>query len=199
MAGIIIPLEEGRIVLEREFGKGIKLALEPIVSEREDQLWRFDLVTGIVGRNDRALYEAEVVFREDKGYYQLKITEEPGADEKATKRQGIEGRVVGEVIIERHNGIVVTRHNSGFNGKILELKPSSLSKGELMPKDAIPIAFIEANPQRIEGLIAIYVIDVKEPLEAGQGEELMSLEEFIRKTTDGRSLGAIAKAVYMKQ
>ena len=199
MVEIMIPLEEARIVLERKFGEGVKIALEPIALGNEDRMWRFDPTTGIIGRDDRALFEAEVVFRRDKGYYQLMIREEPGADEEATKRQGIEGRVVGEVIIERYNGIVVTRHNSGLNGKILELKPSSFYKGELMPKDATPIAFIEANPQRIEGLIAVYVIDTEEPLEAGPGEELMSLEDFIRQTTDGRSLSAIAKAIYLKQ
>ncbi|MCK5122605.1 MAG: hypothetical protein KAQ87_00410 [Candidatus Pacebacteria bacterium] len=199
MSGEMITLEEAQTALEKIFGKDVKIALEPIVPEKEDQLWRFDLLTGIIGRNDRALFEAEVILRKDKGYHQLIIREEPGADEKATKRQGIEGRIIGEVIIERYNGIVVTRHNSGLNGKILELKPSSLSKGELMPEDATPLAFIEANPQRIEGLIAVYVVDVKEPFEVGPDEELMSLEEFIRRTTDGRSLSAIVKAVYLKQ
>jgi len=195
----LVPRGAAQKVLEDEFGPDVRIALEPIVEGREEQLWSFDSVAGIMGRADKLLYEARVKYREDKKYYSLVLVEEPGADEKSTTREGIAGRVVGDLIIERYSGIVVTRKNSGFNGEILELKPSSLSKGDLAPMGKVPLAYFESNPQRIEGLIAIYVVDVEEDFVLGPGEQRMSLEEFIRRTTDGRSLGAIAKAVYLKQ
>lgn len=185
MNGRMITLEEARIVLESKFGEGVEVALEPIVSGKEDQLWRFDPLTGKIGRDDSKLYEVEVVFREDKDFYQLRLKEEPGTEDL----------VVGHVGVEIFEDMVVVRENSGFNREILELKPSSLSKGEKLTPSSRCITNVEANPQRIKGLIKCCVKVLDEKPELAPGEFLMSIEEFMKKTTDGRSISALVKAL----
>ena len=186
MNGRIITLKEARAVLESEFGKGVKIALEPIISEKEDQLWIFDPLTGIIGRDDKKLYEVEVVFREDKGFYQLRLKEEPGT----------ESPVVGHVGVEIFEDMVVVRENSGFNGNFLELRPSSLSKGEKLAPGSRCITDVEANPQRIKGMIKCCVKVLDEKPELAPGERLMPIKEFLAQTTDGgRSIAALVKVL----
>ena len=185
MNGRMITLEEARAVLESEFGEGVKIALEPIISEKEDQLWRFDPLTGKIGRDDSKLYEVEVVFREDKGFYQLRMKEEPGTDDP----------IIGHVGVEIFRDMVVVRENSGFNEDFLELKPSSLSKGEKLAPSSRCITNVEANPQRIKGLIKCCVKVLDEKPELAPGEFLMPIKEFMEETTDGRSISALVKAL----
>ena len=186
MSKEMITLEEARIALEEKFGKGVKISLEPIISGEEDRLWRFDPATGKIGRDDGNLYEVEVVFREDKGFYQLRLKEEPG----------VEDSVVGHVGVEIFGDMVVVRENSGFNGDILELRPSSLSKGEKLAPGSRCITNTEANPQRIKGMIKCCVKVLDEEPELASGEYLMPIEKFLAQTTDGgRSMTALVKAL----
>jgi hypothetical protein len=181
-----VTLEEARKALEDKFGPGVKIALEPVVKGKEDQLWRFDPATGITGRDDKKLYEIEVVFREDKGFWQPRLKEEPGAEDP----------IVGHVGVEIFEDMVVVRENSGFNGSILELRPSSLSKGEKLAPGSKCTTNIEANPQRIEGMIKCCVKVLDEKPELAPGECLMPIKEFLAQTTDGgRSMAALVKAL----
>ncbi len=180
-----ITLEQAQKALEEKFGKGVKISLEPIIEGKEKQLWRFDPQTGKIGRDDDKLYEVEVVFREDKGFYQLRLKEEPGTDDL----------IVGHVGVEIFGDKVVVRKNSGFNGNILELKPSSLSKGEKLAPSSRCITNIEANPQRISGQIKCCVKVLDNKPELASGEFLMPIKEFLEQTTDGRSISALVKAL----
>jgi len=180
-----VTLKEAQKALEEKFGKGVKIALEPIVPEKEDQLWRFDLLTGKIGRDDGKLYEAKIVFREDKEFWQLRLKEEPGTDDP----------IVGHVGVEIFKDMVVVRENSGFNGNILELRPSSVSKGEKLASGSRCITNVEANPQRIKGFIKCCVKVLDEEPELAPGERLMPIKEFLAQTTDGRSMAALIKAL----
>ena len=92
--------------------------------------------------------------------------------------------------------MVVVRENSGFNGNILELRPSSLSKGEELAPGSRCITNVEANPQRIEGMIKCCVKVLDERPELAPGERLMPIKEFLAQTPDGgRSMAALVKAL----
>ncbi len=85
-------------------------------------------------------------------------------------------------------GLVRVRSNKGLNGPIIELKPSSLSKGELEAEGRTPDALLEANPQRLTGFIAVFLNRIE-----FDDTEGMTPGEFVSKSTDGRSIAALAK------
>lgn len=160
------------------------------------ELWGFNVGTGISGRGDQRFFDVRLIDR--GGWYQLVIYEEPGVEVKEN-----EIRVVGHIIIEYCRGIIVVREANGVNGPIFELKPSSVSKDKLAPESAKPVAFIEANPQRIMGLMAVYLIELPNLPEISDGEIYMAWEEFCKTSNnrkqDGRSLAALAAgSVYRK-
>lgn len=181
-------------------GKNTVVCLEPdnIISDKIDsgkypELWGFNVATAISGRGDNKFFDVRLIDR--GGYHQLAIYEEPGVETKIG-----EIRVVGEIIIEISEGIIVARKANGLNGPIYELKPSSISKGELAPENQKPIAFIESNPQRIMGLMAVYIVEREEPPipDKEKGEKLMAFEKFCRlKTDDGRQDGRSLAAAYV--
>ncbi len=181
-------------------GKNTIICYEPdsvilanIASEKYSELWGYNVATAISGRGDKKYFDVRLIDR--GGYYQLVIYEEPGIETVIG-----EIRVVGEIIIEISEGIIVARKAKGLNGPIYELKPSSISKGELAPENQKPIAFIESNPQRIMGLVAVYVVEREEPpiIDKEKGEKLMAFERFCKlRTKDGRQDGRSLAAAYI--
>lgn len=146
--------------------------------------WGFDPVTGWAGREDGKFHRAEVV-RHPKGYPVLVLREEPNTPEADDGRP----RVVGHVIVEvNQSGLVRTRAEESPNGLILELKPSSISKGELEQSGREPDALYLANAQRLLGFIAAYKVEVSFPDSDG-----LTPQEFVANSTDGRSITALAK------
>lgn len=186
----IITLEEAR----RRLGENVVVCLEPddvrgakIGGGKNDELWCFDPATGRSGRGDGKFCDARYVDR--GGWGQIALYEEPNvpAPEDGSPR------VVGHVVIEVNNFAaprVHVRHAKGLNGEILELKPSSISKGELAEKGTKPVGtFVESNPQRIVGVMEVYVAVVDFPDAEG-----MIPDDFRKQSTEGRSLSALAKA-----
>lgn len=178
-----ITLSGAQKALEDKFGPGVKIALEPIVEGKEDQLWRFDLTMGKIGRDDEKLFEAKVILREDKNYYQLVIVEEPATE-----------GYVGHVGVDILGTKVIARGNSGLNGPIIELKPSSVSRGEKLTPGSKCIDEVETNPQRIIGKIKCCTTQL-EDVELKPGERLTPIIDFLRETTDGRSISSLVKAL----
>ena len=167
-----------------------------VSDNKASELWVFNVRTAISGRGDRKFFDVRPIDR--GGWYQLAIYEEPEIEAK-----GDEIRVVGHIIIEYCRGIIVVREANGLNGPIFELKASSISKDQLAPENAKPVAFIESNPQRIMGLMAVYLVELPELPEKSDGEIYMAWEEFCRITNngrqDGRSLAAASVGnVYRK-
>lgn len=94
-------------------------------------------------RGDLKFCRAVVAENRARGHPQLIMQEEPEST----------SAVVGHIIAETFNGIVVVRWNAGIDGeKFWEILPSSLSKGELAGEEAEPIAVIYANHQRLGSL-----------------------------------------------
>ena len=169
----IISLEQ----VKEKFGDAV-VSLEP---KSNNPQWIFDLKDGAIRRLDGRFFEGIIVDRE--AFSQLAIIEEPNKPEGTN--------FIGQVIVEfdPENGLVRTRKSKGLNGEVLELKPSSLSKGEISEKGK-KSGFIEANPQRIGGgYIEIVLIETSFPAEEG-----MKPERFVEQSTDARSMSALAKA-----
>lgn len=184
----IISLEEAQKLLGN-----VVICLEPektmqdkITAGKEKELWIFSPVTGVSGRGDKKFFEVRLIARE--GFNQLVIWEEPGIEKPDDKR------IVGQVIIEVWDNQIIARKAKGVNGEILELKPSSISKGELAKNGVKPIGYIEANPQRIVGTIEVYMVKLSEEPTLKPGEELMYPTHFANKSTDARSLAALVAA-----
>jgi hypothetical protein len=193
MSGII-TLAEARSRLDATF-----ICLEPrevaekkLAEGKEAELWGIDLVAGRICRGDGKFHDARVVSRGN--YNQLVLHEEPNVPQPESGSGFSElplYRVVGHVIVAMNNrGLVRVRWANGLNGKVLELLPSSISKDQLAEKGMQPVGYIESNPQRIEGMIAVYFVRGADfPAEEG-----MDPDEFRNQSTDGRSLAALAKA-----
>jgi hypothetical protein len=161
--------------LQELLGDDVVVALEP------SGQWVFDPKTGESGRADGKFFAVRPVDR--GGYYQLALVEEPSVH----KPKDDSPRVVGQVVVEvNSNWRVRVRTAKGLNGPVVELAPSSMSKGELRDGRFGPV--FEANPQRIDGFIEPVLVEVDFPNEEG-----MSPWEFVEKSTDGRSITALAK------
>lgn len=185
----IISLEEARKLLGN-----VVICLEPeetmqekITAGKEKELWGFALATGISGRGDKRFFDIRLKNR--GGYNQLVMHEEP-LIEPVTGQD----RIVGQIIIEMIDGKVVARTVEGINGKILELKPSSISKGELVKNRIRPVAYIEINPQRADGTVEVYVVNLEREPQLKPNETLMTPAEFAENSRDARSLAALAAA-----
>ncbi len=174
-------------------GASIYLEPEAIVKKKlaegkGTELWIYLPDLGRIARGDRKFFDILTVDR--GGWFQPVVHEEPSVPQPADPTMP---RVVGHVVIEttrKYGALLVrVRKATGLNGGMLELKPSSISKGELAEKGLKPVGFIEANPQRIEGMIAVYVMETDFPEEEG-----MTVIQFGRHSTDGRSLAALRKA-----
>ncbi len=178
---------------QQRLGEDVIIDLEPpevvaakVAAGKEIELWGFDLGAGRIQRGDRKFHALEVV-RHPGGWYIGAVTEEPNI---APPEEG--PRIVGHVIVEVNpRGLVRVRRAKGLNGEVLELRPSSISKGELDASGQEPTAVIEANPQRIGGSIAVYRHDIEFPDEEG-----MLPGGFIAASTDGRSISAVAKLFF---
>jgi hypothetical protein len=190
----ILDLREGAF----QFGRPVLFCLEPdevrlakIKAGKEAELWCFDPATGRIRRGDGKFFDVRMVNR--GGWFQPVIHEEPNvpAPEDGSPR------VVSHVVIEMNRygaPRVRVRRIQGLNGEVLELKPSSISKGELADKGKLvgnfyDSNFFESNPQHIEGVIEVYLVNADFPDAEG-----MTPDEFRRQSTDGRSLAALAKA-----
>jgi len=159
-------------------------------------------------RGDLRFCRAVITQNLARGHYQLILEEEPGSSSS----------VVGHIIAETFNGIVVVRWNAGVDGeKFWELLPSSLSKGDLAGMEAEPIAIIFANHQRLGGAsrigagMAVYekklaqMPTIKQDNPAWEGKiftkesrpigfkDYMSIFEFFKQTDDCRSGFALLK------
>lgn len=170
---------------------GDQLLLEPpesadpkIQAGKSLELWVYDPQISVIRRGDNKFHHAGVV-RHPGGWYTCAIIEEPNIN--APEDGG--PRIVGHVIVDVNpRGFIRSRTNKGLNGDILELKPSSVSKGELDQSGRKPDALFEANPQRIDGTIAVFRNDIEFPDEEG-----IRPSEFVACSTDGRSITALAK------
>ncbi len=170
----IISQEEAR----RRLGEDVVIGLEP------KNEWVFDIEKGAIRRTDGRFHDGRVV-QHPGGWYVLAIHEEPNTPEPSDGSH----RIVGHTIVDLNpRGLVRVRTNKGLNGTIQELKPSSLSKGELESEGRAPDAVLEANPQRLTGFIAVYLNRVE-----FDDTEGMTPGEFVSKSTDGRSISALAK------
>jgi hypothetical protein len=149
----IISLEEAG----RTLGENVIISLEP---KNDKPQWHFDPKDGVIRRLDGKFCEGRVV---DRGpFSQLAIIEEPNKPEGTN--------LIGQVVVEfdHENGLVKTRRNKGLNGEVLELKPSSLSKGEITEKGK-KCGLFEANPQRIGGgYVEVVLIETELPIEEGE-------------------------------
>jgi hypothetical protein len=160
-------------------GENVRICLEPpdrlARAEDPDSLWVFNPATGVSGRGDGKFFQVEYVDR--GGWGQLAIREEPNAPQ---------GRTVGQVVVQVNaKNQVRFRRTKGLNGEVLELHPSSLSKGELVEHGA-GVGLIETNPQRIIGTVQALLVYGEFP-----DEEAMWVTDFIEQSTDGRSLAAL--------
>lgn len=182
-----ISLEEA----QDRLGKDVVIDLEPadavatkVAAGKGDELWVFDLGSGWISRVDHKFHAAAVV-RHPGGWNVAAIIEELNVPLPVSGP-----RIVGHVIVEMNpRGLVHVRRAKGLNGEVLELKPSSVSKGELDASGSAPNAIIEANPQRLDGSIAVYINqDVEFPDAEG-----MHPGQFLKESTDGRSLAAVGK------
>jgi hypothetical protein len=156
--------------------------------------WGFNFETGAIGRDDGKYFEMRVV-QHPGGWPIAAVYEEPGTPQPDDGSP----RIVGQVIIDVDaQGRVGARKAKGLNGETLELKPSSVSKGELAKSDPDPdrkpVVF-ETNPQRIVGFVGYFVNRVEAHPE---GTIVLTLDEFVAQSTDGRSLAALAKAGLLK-
>lgn len=175
---------------QKQLGKNVFIVLESQTSAqakrdagKEVEIWGFDLDLACLQRPDGKFRKSGILLH-PAGYYALGVVEEPNLE-----REPNQFCVVGHVIVDVNpRGLIRTRKNKGFNGAILELKPSSLSKGELAESGREPEGLGEANAQVIEGMIAFFRNDVEFPDEEG-----MTPERFVNESTDLRSIGAIAK------
>lgn len=174
--------ENTMIVLESEEAWQKKVA-----NGKENEAWGFDLGSGAIRRGDQRFFDLRVGVHPG-GWPTGFITEEPRVPESEDGQP----RVIGHVIIDvnAENRIAV-RKAKGLNGEIWELKPSSLSKGELDESGQSPAGYFEANAQRINGTIAIFVNRVDA---FPEGTVSMTVAEFAAQSTDGRALSALAKA-----
>ncbi|TAK04833.1 hypothetical protein EPO33_02450 [Patescibacteria group bacterium] len=173
----VVTLAEAEAALAQHFGGPVLVALE------EKQAWVFDPATGSIRRQDGKYYA--VVMRDVGGYLAPVVVEEPGK----TAAPG-ELREVGQVIIElASDGMVRTRPTKGVDGQPdVELLPSSLSKGEVLPQEGA--LHYSANLKRIDGHIGVHVVRVAQK----EGDGWMTPQAFCRVSRDGRSLAALAKA-----
>lgn len=181
-----ITLEEAQ---RRLGGASIYLESEAVVKKKlaegkGTELWIYVPDLGRIARGDGKFFDIRMVDR--GGWFQPVIHEEStvSAPEDGSPR------VIGHVIIERNpNGYVRTRRAKGLNGEVLELKPSSVSKDQLADKGMKPVGLAESNPQRIRGVMEIYLVNMDFPDAEG-----MTPAEFRKQSTDGRSLSALDKA-----
>lgn len=198
-----MSLEELRELL-KEYRPGVeRIALEPIPEGKEsDEVWSFRVDTGAIDRPDGKVAAGVVAFREDKGYYQFFIVEEPGKKSEGSLPK-IEGKeTIGQVVIPVFNGIIVVRENSGLNGLILEPKGlGSITRiqeefgVDIYPGEGAEFrGFVESNPQRIRGVMAVYTLRLAGLPVKKAGEIYMSIEEFAKISSDGRALAALMKS-----
>jgi hypothetical protein len=187
----VVSLSDAKGVL----GPGVVICLEPdevrdakYKAGKMSELWCFDPATGRISRGDGKFCDARYVDR--GGWGQIVLYEEPNVPQPADPTMP---RIVGHVVIEttrKYGALLVrVRKATGLNGGILELKPSSISKGELAERSLEPVGYFEANPQRIMGMIAVYLVETDFPEEEGR-----TVLQFFKHSTDGRSLAALAKA-----
>lgn len=166
------------ILLETE-----EVAQGKIAAGKAHELWVFDQIAGVIRRGDNKFHACGVV-PHPGGWYVAAVIEEP-----SVVQPEYGPRIVGQVIVDvNQHGFVRSRIAKGLNGEILELRPSSISKGELESSGRKPDAVYEANPQRIKGTIAVFRNDVDFPDEEG-----VTPSEFVSRSTDARSITAIAK------
>ena len=179
-------LDDRVVVLESEEAVAKKLA-----AGKEAELWCFDAGKGgVIRRGDGKFHEIGVLHHPG-GWGVAGVNEEPNITELDPEGR----RIVGHVIVEKNAaGEVRVRKNKGLSGEILELQPSSITKGELADAGEVPVGYMEANPQRIKGFIAVYV----RTMEFAEGTTVMSPAEFAAQSTDGRSITALAKAGLLK-
>lgn len=179
-------LENARAIL----GEGAFICLESedviatkVAAGKEAELWGFGLNTGRIQRGDGKFHAAGVV-RHPGGWNLAAIIEEPNVTPPTNGPH-----IVGHVIVDVNpRGLIRVREAKGLNGIMLELKPSSISKGELEASGRQPEGLGEANPQRIVGTMAFFRNDVEFPDDEG-----VTPATFVAQSTDGRSITAVAK------
>lgn len=203
---------------------GLSVALEPsqvaeqkIANGKAAEIWAAFIWRSEDGkakldqkRGDLKFCRAVVTENLARGHSQLIMQEEPGSTSS----------VVGHIIAETFNGIVIVRWNAGIDGETFwEILPSSFSKGELAGEEAEPIAVIYANHQRLGSLARLgagmavyerkltYLPEIKQDDPNWEGKSFsdkdrplgfkthMSIYEFFKCTDDCRSGLALLKVL----
>ncbi|MBI5071339.1 hypothetical protein HZB93_00350 [Candidatus Falkowbacteria bacterium] len=201
----IITLEEA----QRRLGENVVVCLEPddvrgakIGGGKAAELWCFDPATGRSGRGDGKFHDARYVDR--GGWGQIALYEEPNVPPPEDGSP----RVVGHVVIEMNRygaPRVRVRRTKGLNGEVLELRPSSISKGELADKGKLvgnfyDSNFFESNPQRIAGVIAVYLRERRLPgcggHDPGRVPEAVHRRSVARGSGQGRAVVRLQEARY---
>lgn len=182
MSTQFITLAEAR----KRLGDNVVVVLEPdesfqakMAGGTHQMLWRFDPSTGRIDRGDQR-YFAMGVERHPGGSWQTgMLIEEPG-------QPGLE--YVGHIIVDvNENGLVRFGNEEGFNGPVLKLGSSSVSKGDLDDSGREPDAVLELNAQRLLGLVAVYLNKVSFPDKEG-----MTPRGFVAASRDSRAISALA-------
>jgi len=184
----LISRSDAEACLKKQFGEDVRVCLEPddAMAAKTDagksaELWCWNPTTGHVGRGDGKFYEGRLV-QHPGGWNAFALHEEPGIPKP---EEGT--RIVGHLVVTRNEaGLLKVRTVKGLNGEALEFQPSSVSKDEHEKITDTVIGTMEANCQRIEGVIAVYLRTEEFPVEQG-----MSPTEFKLKSKDGRSLSAL--------
>ena len=92
---------------------------------------------------------------------------------------------------------VLARYAEGYNGQVLELVRSSISKGEVIEKQAQNYG--QTNPKRIQGKVELIAIKVEtESFNAPGGGFWIDLQTFVDESEDLSSIGALAKLGFLR-
>ncbi len=190
---MIVVLEVAAEALRKVFGSDVTVCLEDsaqleakTAAGKVAELWAFDLARGQIRRGDGKFHASGVV-QHPGGWNILAIREEPNLEAPTDGSL----RVIGHVIVDANSsGFIRVRDAKGLSGPIRELKPSSISKGELAGGHEVPVGYFQANPQRLIGHIAVYRNDCDFPDSEGMTPEAYRVASI--NNGDGRALSALA-------
>lgn len=141
-----------------------------------------------VGRPDQRFFDIRGRIRKE-GYFQPVLFEEPRIPHPDDGRP----RTVGFVrVYVNLRGSVLTRSETTLIGDTLMIHPTSVSKGEPIPSDAMYLGswVFYTNPQRIEGAVEVELLQREFPDDEPTARKV---REIAIMTPDGRTLSVSAK------
>ncbi len=190
---LMVIREAAAEALRQAFGGEVTVCLESeaelaakTAAGKVSEVWAFDPARGQIRRGDGKFHAGEVV-KHPGGWNILALREEPNLSPPTDGSPFVIGHVIVDV---NGSGLVRVRDAKGLMGPIRELKPSSISKGELASANQTPAGFFQANCQRIVGHIAVYRNDTDFTDAEGLTPEAYRVESI--NNGDGRALSALA-------